>query len=148
MTDASAYQTAEQIILALPTETELPKLRAKVKRFKPPELPAGGHWENSKVGSYKTEQSLDGVLVTWSMVGGVERTEFWERLCEDPTVATERLELGWMIANMLGIEAVRALRSIPGPNEAMEEANFYWREEKRWRKWALVGSPPSASPSV
>ena len=148
MTNGSAYQTAEQINLALPTETELPKLRAKVKRFKSPELPAGGHWENSKVGIYKTEQSLDGVLVTWSMVGGVERTEFWERLCKDPMVATERLEVGWMIANMLGIEAVRALRSIPGPNEAMAEANFYWREEKRWRKWALVGSLPSASPSA
>lgn len=148
MTDASDCQTAEQIILALPGETELPKLRAKVKRFKSPELPAGGHWENSKVGIYKTEQSLDGVLVTWSIVGGVERTEVWKKLCKDPMLATERLELGWIIANMLGIEAVRALRSIPGPNEAMEEANFYWREEKRWRKWALVGSLPPASPSA
>jgi hypothetical protein len=148
MTDGSAYQTAEQIILALPTEAELPKLRAKVKRFKSPELPVGGHWENSKVGIYKTEQSPDGVLVTWRIVGGVERTDLWERLCTHPMPATQRLELGWMIANMLGIEAVRALSSIPGPNEAMEEANFYWREENRWRKWALVGSLPTANPAA
>jgi len=148
MTDGSDCQTAEQIILALPADAELTKLRAKVKRFKSPKLTADGQWENSKVGICKTEQSSEGVSVTWSIVGGVEKTELWKRLCTDPMLATQRLELGWMIANMLGIEAVRALRSIPGPNEAMEEANFYWREEKRWRKWALVGSRPPASPSA
>lgn len=45
-----------------------------------------------------------------------------------------------MIANMLRIEAVRVLNAIAGPNEAMAEADFYRREEKRWRKWVFVGT--------
>lgn len=142
MTNGSDGLTAEDIVLALPTDTELLKLRAKVKRFKPPEVSADGHWKNSKVGVFITTKSSEGVLVSWNPVGGLKRAALWEDLCKESSLAAERLELGWMIANMLRIEAVRVLNAISGPNEAMAEADFYRREEKRWRKWALVGITP------
>lgn len=142
MTEGSGWLSAEDIVLALPIDTELLKLRAKVKRFKPPEVSADGHWENSKVGVFTTAQSPEGVLVSWNPVGGLKRAALWKELCTESSLAAERLELGWIIANMLRIEAVRVLNAIAGPNEAMAEADFYRREEKRWRKWALVGIIP------
>ncbi len=63
MTNGSGWLTAEDIVLALPTDAELPKIKDKVKRFKPPEVSADEHWENSKVGVFTTAKSPEGILV-------------------------------------------------------------------------------------
>ena len=147
MTEELPCRTAEDIVLPLPSAEELPKLCTKAKRSKPPKLPSGTHWGNSKVGSYTTFDSPDGIIVTWNTVDGPERSFSFEALELDPTYELYRLELGWMIANMLRVEAVRMLNTIPGPNEAMAEANRYYREEERWRCWALWGpNPPQKKP--
>lgn len=132
--------TAGDFVQALPSAEQLPELRAMTKRLKPPKLPAGAQWSNSKVGGYSTKAGADGVIVTWRPVDGQERTAPFDALGCDPLYEAERLELGWMVANMLGVEAARMLQCIPGPNEAMSEANKYYREEDRWRAWALWGS--------
>lgn len=54
MTNGSGWLTAEDIVLGQQTDADLPKIRAKVKRFKPPEVSADGHWENAKVGVFTT----------------------------------------------------------------------------------------------
>jgi hypothetical protein len=140
MVRSKSRLTAGEIIQALPSAGQLPELRAITKRLKPPKLPDGAQWSNSKVGGYATKAGADGVVVAWRTVDGPERTAPFDALGCDPLYEAERLELGWMIANMLRIEAIRMLQCIPGPNEAMAEANRYYREEDRWRSWAIWGS--------
>jgi hypothetical protein len=94
-------------------------------------------------------RSMLGLHDCWFLFNNI-----WTRRCdgsapffalgEDPSLEAERLELGWMIANMARAEAVRMLQTIPGPHEAMAEANHFHREEERWRCWALWGAnaPP------
>lgn len=143
MPDDPKCQSPEQVVLPPPTAQTLPELRATAKRAKPPSLPTGAHWSNSKIGSYRTKGSTEGIVVTWRTADGPERTEPFKDLSTNDSLETLRLELGWMIANMLRVEPVRMLREIPGPKEAMAEANFYHREEARWRYWALFGEKPS-----
>ena len=131
--------TAEEIILPVPTTVEVSNLRNTTRRMKPPALNAGSHWSNTKVGAYSVYQGPEGLVVTWNALGLPERTAVFDRLSNDPELNDQRLELGWMIANMLRVETIRVLQSIPGPVEAMKEADFYRREEKRWRNWALNG---------
>ena len=136
----ASHQTAEDIMLALPTADELITLRKKARRLKAPRLHDGAHWGNSKVGTYTVTQEGSDLQVTWKAVDGPERTASFESLGQDNELENQRLELGWMIANMLRIEAVRMLHAIPDPNEAMREADRYCREESRWRYWALNGA--------
>lgn len=133
---------AEGNVIPLPSAAQLPELRAKAKRLKPPQLSAGSSWSNSIVGSFSTSSSSDGVVVTWQTIDGPKRSALFATLGDNHSLEVERLELGWMIANMARLEALRMLEIIPGPNEAMAEANHFYREEERWRCWALLGSNP------
>jgi hypothetical protein len=81
-------------------------------------------------------------MIHWKAKKGPERSALFESLSLDPSYESMRLELGWMIANMLRQEAANSLFLIPGPKEAMAEANFYHREEARWRCWAILGGNP------
>ena len=94
MTEQLLCRTAEDIALPQYSAAELPKLRAKAKRAKPPQLPAGALWGNSAVGSYTTVDSSDGVVVTWNTVDGPERSFLFEALKIDATFEFDRLELG------------------------------------------------------
>ena len=140
MADQSLSRTTADAVLPLPPAEQLPQLRATVKRAKAPNLPAGACWDNTIVGSFSTTSGPDGVMVEWQMAGGWKRSASFRALSEDPSLEAERLELGWMIANMARVEAERMLQTIPGPHEAMAEANHFYREEERWRCWALWGS--------
>ena len=140
-------QAAATIMPPLPSIHELPELRTKVKRIKPPQLPAGVDWSNSIIGSFSTSAGPGGVVIDWQTVDGPRRTALFAVLGDDPKLEAERLELGWMIANMARLEALRMLEIIQGPNEAMAEANRFYREEERWRCWALLGSNPPPKPT-
>ena len=117
-----------------------------MKRIKPPQLPAGVDWSNSIIGSFSTLAGPGGVVIEWQTVEGPKRSALFAALGDDPKLEADRLELGWMIANMARLEALRMLEIIPGPNEAMAEANHFYREEDRWRCWALLGSNPPTKP--
>jgi hypothetical protein len=142
MTDMQSCQIEKDVVPPLPSAADLPDLRAKVKRRKLPVLQAEMHWSNTLLGAFSTADSPEGLVISWNTVGGPCRTALFDILGLDSSFEIERLELGWMIANMLRIEAVRILNSIPGPNEAMAEASRYYREEERWRCWGLLGSNP------
>jgi hypothetical protein len=108
-------------------------------------MPAGSHWGNSLIGTYRSESRGDQVIITWNVIDGSQDSAAFEALTSDPALASKRLELGWMIANMLRVEAYGMLHSIPGPNEAMAESNHYSREESKWRRWALFAVGPARS---
>ena len=140
MSENASCQTDDDIILAIPKAYDLANLPKKGRRYKSPKLFAGANWANSKVGTFAVTKGDTGLIVTWKTVDNPERSEAFESLCHDPALEDHRLELGWMMANMARIEAVRVLHSIPDPNQAMREADVFGREEARWRYWALNGS--------
>ena len=131
-------QTAEQIILPLPNASELSELRKEYGQIKLAIPTAGSRWGNTKIGEYTVAGTKKAVTVTWKTIDGPERTENFEELSIKAELSGSRLELGWMIANMLRVEAVRVLQAIPGPKEAQDHWNFYKKEEQRWRKWATM----------
>lgn len=138
MADQSLNRIAADTVLALPNSLELPQLRAEVSRAKTPNLPAGACWDNAIAGSFSTTSGPDDVMVEWQMAGCPKHSALFAALGDDPKLEAQRLELGRMIANMARLEAFRMLEIIPGPNEAMAEANHFYREEDRWRCWAEI----------
>jgi hypothetical protein len=134
----ASLQTVEEIILALPSASDLPKLREEFGNYQLPILNPGSHWGNSKIGQYSVTGTKKQITVTWTTVDGPQRTEKFQELISKKELDNLRLELGWMIANMLRVEAVRALQAIPDPNEAQKHWDFYKREEQRWRRWAVM----------
>ena len=55
-----------------------------------------------------------------------------------PDLAAQRLEVGWLIANLRMIEGRHVRDAIPGPNGAMRESSRYFEAEDRWRHWSQV----------
>jgi hypothetical protein len=74
----------------------------------------------------------------WQMHGGAWKRFEFDDLSRNPNLAAERLEVGWLIANIFLFEGRRVRESIPGPNEAMRESARFFEEEGRWRHWAQV----------
>jgi hypothetical protein len=62
----------------------------------------------------------------------------FSQLCTEPEFEERRLDVGWLIADLLDLEAVKMLHAIPGPNEAMKESEFYRKLAFSWRHWAQV----------
>ena len=140
MTDRNAKQAVENIILPIPSKDELSAYRKQIRRQKSPTVKNGDNWANSKIGEFSVEQIGSELIVKWQSVGGSAQSVDFSKLSEDPAYEGQRLDLGWMIANMSRVEAVRMLHAIPDPNEAMKQSDLYSREENRWRYWALNGN--------
>jgi len=141
MTDNDTNRTADQLILPLPNKDELRAYSKKVRRLKLPTVNDGDSWGNSKVGEFSVQKIADEeLIVTWKTLNGIEKSADFSKLGSDPAYEEQRLELGWMIANMARVEAVRMLRTIPDPDEAMQQSELYGREENRWRYWAVRGN--------
>lgn len=125
-------------VIALPTPSELPALRAKRdRRLKPPRLNSGEWSSNTVLGAFETLDTPEGLSVTWQVVNGEIRTALFEELETRSELADLRLELGWLLANGWRVEGLRLLWSIPGPKEAQDESEPFFKEERRWRQWAV-----------
>jgi hypothetical protein len=135
---SASCQTAEQIILPLPNEGEVIKLREGLSGIRKPSLSPGSHWANTKIGEYTVSGTNEDVIVSWKTVEGPKRSERINELNSKNQLSDLRLELGWMIANMSRVEAVRALQSIPDLNEAQKHSKYFKKEEKGWRLWAVM----------
>jgi hypothetical protein len=85
------------------------------------------------------------------MADGRQRDQAFtfDDLSLNPDLEAQRLEVGWLIANLWMIEGRKVRDAIPGPNEAMRESSWYFEAEDRWRHWSQVSaghmilSPPS-----
>jgi hypothetical protein len=95
-------------------------------------------YSNSKVGRFNTVADGDDVRINWQIAGGDAKSALFAELSSNQAYADLRLEYGWMMANCWRVEGLRTLWSIPGPNEAMQESNRFFKEEARWRAWALA----------
>lgn len=130
---------SDELILSVPSLSDAPGLLKSLRKLAPPEMWAGTDFANTRVGGFETCACDGGVEITWWVGDGPRRVSRFEELADQEQITLERLELGWMVANIFRIEALRALRTIPDPAEAMEAASSQRREEDRWRRWAIVG---------
>lgn len=124
-------------ILALPDKEEIIVLRKKHLKRKLPSLAPNQHADNNKIGWFRTENLDTGLSIDWQTLNGHERSALFHELESQMNLASLRLELGWLIANLWRVEGFRLLWSIPDPNMGMKESSRYFAEEARWRAWAV-----------
>jgi len=127
----------EEIILPLPGEEELIRLRKEHIKRKLPTLDPNQHADNTKIGWFKTTDTPTGMIVEWQMINCDEHSEKFHKLESIPQLAHLRLEFGWLMANLWKVEGLRLLWAIPDPNVGMKESSRYFTEEARWRGWAV-----------
>jgi hypothetical protein len=124
----------------LPREEALKVLRKKARKRKIPNIKVGSSGRLSGIGEFKIVGNGGVVCLEWQMAGGEPKRFAFDALSRDPDLAEQRLEVGWLIANVWMVEGRRIRDAIPGPNEAMRESARYFDAEERWRHWAQVAA--------
>lgn len=130
----------------IPDSKELKSLRDTLKKIKPPE-PFDGMWcSEPGFGGVKFKKDGDDYVVTWVSFENGALTQpkdvSFNKLNADASFEYDRLYTGIVIANVLHAQGNQKLRTIPGPNEAMKEADLYFKEAERWYVWALMNPSP------
>lgn len=124
----------------LPLLPQLEAMRRKARKKKVPQLPLGTHGRLPEVGEFRITDVSGVVHLEWQLSGTAWRSYSFGELSRDPDLAGERLEVGWLVANLWLLEGHRVRASIPGPNEAMRESARFFDAEDRWRHWAQVSA--------
>lgn len=131
----------------MPDREELKAMRKGLRKQKLPDVASMTYGEHSRIGKFVFEHQTDNVLVTWNLTEGAGQSKqmTFAELCFTPEHEQDRLELGWMIANMARLDMEHELeeaRNIPDPNYCMREMSrimgYFGKIEKRWRHWAIV----------
>ena len=127
-----------------PNRDKLPSLRKGRRKRKVPAVFDGMCGKMPKRGRFAFRSAGDDFQAEWlvcdSKSAEQHKKALFSELCLSPHLELERLELGWLIADIAKHEANAAMRSIPGPNEAMKEADRFGRIEDEWRHWAVVSA--------
>jgi hypothetical protein len=113
-------------------------MRRKARRRKVPQLQVDAHGRLPGVGEFKIIDVSGTVHLEWQMQDGAWKRFSFDELSRNPGLASERLEVGWLVANLWLLQGRRVRDSIPGPNEAMRESARFFDAEDRWRHWAQV----------
>lgn len=125
-----------------PTPDELQGLRKGLRKKKVPNVFHEMWWSEPGIGGAKFTADGDDFTVAWVTFENDELSPLkyasFRQLCNDPTCELQRLEVGWVIADIAQHQGQEIADSIGGPNEAMEEASPYWELADEWRHWALV----------
>ena len=125
-----------------PTPSELVGLRKGLKKRAVPKAFDSLWASQPGIGGFVFEQDGADLRAEW-VVGVSEKEQprknaMFHELCNAPDRELERLELGWLIADLFAFHAQEVLNSIGGPNEAMREAAPFWKMADNWKHWALV----------
>jgi len=123
-----------------PALEDLKEIRKRLKKNKLPKIHAGMKASDPEIGKFEVIPRENELEIRWDIIengrrasGGVYK---FSQLCHEPDFEKFRLDLGWL--DLLDKEANRMLQSIPGPNEAMKESEFYRKLASSWRHWAQV----------
>lgn len=139
---------------AMPSQAALTVMRKGLRKQKVPDLSIMTEGKHPKIGRFAFEQNgnpprypfhLDEIIVRWNLVDGPDKRATFADLCFAAERELDRLELGWMIANMAQLDMEHHLeraRDIPNPHYCMREMSritgHYEKIDKRWRHWAIV----------
>lgn len=129
----------------IPCISQLNSLRKGLRKQKIPivaSLTEGGHKE---IGAFSIEHLDSDSRVTWNAIGKSTKTFNFSELCFDIEREFDRLEFGWMIANMARLDMLHGIqdaRKIPHPiyeqREVSRVMGYFEKMENRWRHWSLV----------
>ena len=125
---------------SLPGEEALKVMRKKARKRKIPNIKVGSSGCLPGVGEFRIVENGGVVCLEWQMADGAPKRFAFDALSRDPDLAEQRLEVGWLTANVWMVEGRRIRDAIPGPNEAMRESARYFDAEERWRYWAQVAA--------
>ena len=122
----------------LPNKDELAQIRKKLKARKLPSIHGGMSGQLANVGKCMITKSNQDFSITWQRTEENEKTYLFSELCKFVDLEFERLDFGYLIADIINEEGNKYLHSIPGPNEAMRYAAPYFKLSDNWRHWAQV----------
>lgn len=130
--------TDSPVLPPLPKAEHLEAMGRKARKKKVPHLPADLHGQLPGIGEFKIVDAGGTIHLEWQIQDGPRKRFGFDELSRDVGLASERLEVGWLIADLWLAHGHRIRNSIPSPNEAMRESARFFDAEDRWRHWAQV----------
>lgn len=121
-----------------PSPDQLQALRKGLRRRKVPTIRQGMRGSFDDLGAFVARQDEGGLMVEWMFKGSQKKAALFAELCSEPAREIDRLELGWLIANMFDAEAQRIMDAIGHPMEAIRESAEPRKLADDWRHWAIV----------
>lgn len=125
-----------------PTAEELTGLRKGLRKRLIPRV-FDGMWSSQPgIGGVIFHRDGKTYRVEW-VVGASEKDQprkkaMFDDLCIRPEMELERLEIGYLLAELCEDHAAKVIESIGGPIEAMGEAAPIFKTADDWRHWGLV----------
>ena len=95
-----------------------------------------GAWEG--VGRFQFGGTAEDLTVTWQVENGERKSARFLDLCRRAECEGDRLELGWLIADVIAQQKWQEMASIPSPTDAMSYVRPLELRESSWRHWAQV----------
>lgn len=125
-----------------PSPDELAKLRKGIRKRKLPKLSSEMMGQSPTFGYFEILENSDGFQLKW-LIGSIDRnaaanTAFFQDLSFDDSLSAQRYEVGMLISSLFDEYGTQIRREIPGPHEAMQESEPYFREAEKWEHWAIV----------
>ena len=128
----------------VPTPQQLTEMRKGLRKQKVPSIHDGWSGGHPKIGRFSITREREQFVVEWVMDGSEPKSCTFEALCSNLEHELDRLEFGWMIANMAQLDKIHNTLDVdlPHPLEQAREKervwNYFEKIEKRWRHWAVV----------
>lgn len=120
-----------------PSAEDLARLRKGLRKRKVPtfELDRGEH---SRVGRFVLTDRNGETSIEWSLPGGDTRVVSLSNLNLKSAHELDRLEVGWLIADMYQLDCMHQCVDLADPRETMKTMAWFGRREDEYRHWALV----------
>lgn len=118
-----------------PTPEELSTKRKGVRKFKLPTFTNGEYASHPQIGSYKVFFN-DIPYFEWQVVGEENKRASFNDLCTKDERKLDRLNLGWLIADLYSFQKNIDIQHIADPYETMRLLSWYAKIENPWRRWA------------
>jgi hypothetical protein len=125
-----------------PNPTEILELRKGLKKKKLPDVVDEMCGDVPEIGCFSVQQINNEFEIQWRVYGNEQSEEMTTATFKDlsflPEMASKRYELGMLIFTIIYAYGNEMLNAIPGPREAMQEANHYYGIAQKWEQWAIV----------
>ena len=128
--------------MKLPNHQELQALRKGQRKRKPPRIFDGMWCSEPGIGGVKLTTVGSDFNVEWVSFDNGSKSEVkhavWSSLCSDPDFEMRRLEIGFIVSEILQTQGQKVMDSIGHPINALKEAKPYRDTAEEWKHWATV----------
>jgi hypothetical protein len=120
-----------------PNTEELTAKRKGLRKMKLPVFTTSEYGSCPQLGFYKVIFDKQAYF-EWQVIGKEMKQASFIDLCSHSDLELDRLDLGWLIADLYSLQKNIEIKQISGPNETMSMLSWYAKLEDPWRRWALV----------